>query len=401
MSARRFRCLRLLLTAAVVSAAAGSCAGPERDPGPAAAGRCVATHDPDRDYFPVKSTLRHARNLTIRYEKNYQVVTVRQPFPGGRPESYLLVRCGTPAPELPGPLASAPRVEVPVRSLYSGSTTHLPLLADLGRVGVLTGVAQPGHVTNAEVRARIAAGDLTGYAAGQEVDTEKVVAAGPDVLMTGGTEDKAYGPLRRAGIAVVANAEWLEATPLARAEWIKLMAALTGTEATAARVFDGIEARYTAVAAKARGASTRPNVLTGTVFQGTWSVPGGGGYAARLIADAGGTYPWAGTAGTASRQLHVEAVLADAGAATPWLVDADWKTLADARRTDPRVAELAAYRGGAVWSSTRDVGPGGGNNYWERGVTRPDEVLADLVAILHPELMPGHAFRYYRRVPRG
>lgn len=51
-------------------------------------------------------------------------------------------------------------------------------------------------------------------------------------------------------------------------------------------------------------------------------------------------------------------------------------------------------------SATKAIGPGGGNDYYERGIARPDLVLAALLAILHPQLEPGHEFVFYRRVPR-
>ncbi len=51
------------------------------------------------------------------------------------------------------------------------------------------------------------------------------------------------------------------------------------------------------------------------MYQGTWSMPAGGSYAARLIKDAGGTYPWADKAGTGNVQLNFEAVYAKGGQA--------------------------------------------------------------------------------------
>lgn len=64
----------------------------------------------------------------------------------------------------------------------------------------------------------IKAGIVTEYAPNQQVNVEQVVADKPDVLMTGGTDDPAYGPLRAAGVNVLANAEYLESSPLGRAE---------------------------------------------------------------------------------------------------------------------------------------------------------------------------------------
>ncbi|WP_371685524.1 ABC transporter substrate-binding protein [Mycobacterium sp. MFM001] len=327
---------------------------------------CIADFDPDADYFPDKSTVTDAVNFTISYHRSYQVLTVRQPYPNASAESYVLVRCGAPAPHLTGDLARAQQVTVPVTGLYSASTTHLGMLAELDRTDV-----------------------VVGHARGAQVDVEAVVAADPDVLVTAGIDDPGYARLRDAGVDVLADAEWLEATPLGRAEWVKVFAALTGTEKNAGELYAKLRGDYGKVTQNARGA--RPlEVLAGTMHQGAWSMPAGGGYAGRLIVDAGGSYPWAGDTSTGSLQLNFESVFAKAGHAPRWLVTTDWKTLDDALAADIRYGRLTAVRDGQVWSA--------GNDYWERGVARPDLVLADLVAILHPELAPDHRFAFYRKL---
>ncbi|WP_374690080.1 ABC transporter substrate-binding protein [Frankia sp. AvcI1] len=374
--------------------------------GPAAAGAgtdsrgCVNHFNPDTDYFPEKSTFTRAKNVTLSYHKSYQVLTVKQPFPGGRPESYVLVRCGAPAPALTGDLAKAQRIEVPIRSLYSGSTTHLPLLVDLDRTDVLTGVASATTVVNADIRRRISEHKVTEYAAGGKINVEKVVTGHPDVLLTDGTDMPEYSAVRRGGVPVVADAEWLEGDPLGRAEWIKVMAALTGDEAKAAKVFDRIVGDYQAVARTVSDAHEPPvAILPGSMYQGTWYMPSGASYVGRLLADAGASYPWSGSRDSGSLELAFEAVYAKAGTARIWLADGEWHTLGDATKEDTRYGTLAATRpGGQVWTNTLVIGPGGGNDYWERGVTRPDLVLGDLAAILHPDLAKNHTFAFYRRL---
>ncbi|WP_305092436.1 ABC transporter substrate-binding protein [Prescottella sp. R16] len=361
---------------------------------------CITDFDASIDYFPDKSILFDAKNFTVDYHDSYQVLTIEQPFPGASPESYVLVKCGAPDPELSGDLASAPKITTPIRSLYSASTTHLPLITELGRLDVLTGVANAANVNGDDIRARIADGKITEYASGKAVNVEKVVAENPDVLMTQGTDDPSYAKLRAAGIPVVANAEYLESTALGRAEWVKMMAALTGTEAQAATLYDRIRSDYAKVAEVAAGAEKRP-VLNGTMYQGTWYMPAGGSYIGRLMHDAGATYPWAGDPATGSLQLNFETVYTENGTAPLWIVMSDWATTGDAVAEDQRYGQLTAVQDGRVWSGTEDMGPTGGNNFYQLGVLRPDLILGDLVAIVHPELAPNHEFAFYREVPRA
>jgi len=355
---------------------------------------CITDFDPAADYYPVKSQIDYATNFTVEYDKSYQVLTVLQPTQGGSAESYVLVKCGAPTPDLTGDLAGATMVSTPVTSLYSGSTTHLPNLVALDQLDILTGVASKSLISEKEVLDRVAEPGVVEYAAAGSVDAEAVVAGKPDVLITAGTDDPAYAVISAAGVPVLANAEWLENDPLGRAEWIKYFAALTGTEAQAAEAFDAVEQSYTALADKV--ASADPvQVVPGQPYQGTWYVPGGQSFNSRLIADAGGTTAWAGDPSTGSVSTDLESVLAKAGKAPAWLASTTWTTKAEALAEEPRFAEFAAFQSGNMWNAAKDVTAAGGNTYYELGVARPDLVLGDLVAILHPDLMPGHDFAFY------
>ncbi|MFM9378035.1 ABC transporter substrate-binding protein [Gordonia sp. VNK21] len=370
---------------------------------PAATGRdrsCVDDYRAGTDYFPDRSAITHATNFTVDYHDDYALLTVKQPFPGGSPQSYLLVRCGVPDPQLSGAAAQATRIEVPVRTVYSGSTTQLPFFGELDVLDALTGVADAGLVTDAQVRSRVAEKKIAEYGAGGVVNTEAVLAARPDVLLTDGTDSDVYPVLRKAGIPVLAFADWLESTPLGKAEWIKVLGLLTGTSATADRVFGDISRRYDELAARARSV-TDTDVLYGTEFQGTWTVPAGDSAAGVLVRDAGGDWPWSSRTGN-SVQLSFEDIVTGAGELPIWLVsDNQWTSIDDVLRQDPRYRALAAVRDGQVWNANLVIGPGGGNDYFERGSARPDLVLADVLAILHPELMPDHTFTFFRRLSRG
>ncbi len=355
---------------------------------------CITDFDPAADYYPVKSEINYATNFTLDYERSYQVLTVLQPTQGGSPESYVLVKCGAPTPALTGDLAGATVVSTPVKSLYSGSTTHLPNLVALDQLDVLTGVASKALISEKEVLDRVAEPGVVEYAAAGTVDAEAVVAGKPDVVITAGTDDPAYSVIGAAGIPVLADAEWLENDPLGRAEWIKYFAALTGTEAPAAAYFDSVEQSYTALADKV--ASADPvQVVPGQPYQGTWYVPGGQSFNSRLIANAGGTTAWADDPSTGSVSTDLETVLAKSGQAPVWLASTTWTTKAQALAEEPRFSEFAAFQAGNVWNAAKDVTPEGGNNYYELGIARPDLVLGDLAAILHPDLMPGHDFAFY------
>lgn len=363
---------------------------------------CVRGFDASADYFPDKAAIEDAKTFTVEYHRSYKVVTVKEPVAGGPPERYVLVQCGTPVPPLAGTNAGAQVVTVPVRSLFALSSTHVPLLADLERLDVLTGVSSLSLVESPQVRARAAAHGIVEFAkTNLVVDVERVIAARPDLLTTSGFPSAAVGVLRRAGIPVVANTEWLEPTPLGRAEWLKFMALFLNEEKRAQSLHEGTKRRYEALrlTASALPESTRPLVMTGRSTRGTFIIAGGHSYVAAFIQDAGGRYAWRDNPATGIVSVDIEAQLARAANADVWINGGGWKSLAAMAQDEPRYAAFKAYRRGEVWVYERRQDAAGRNDYWTRSITHPDLVLADLLKIFHPSLGSSHEFEWYMRVP--
>jgi len=121
---------------------------------------------------------------------------------------------------------------------------------------------------------------------------------------------------------------------------------------------------------------------------------------AALIKDAGGRYVWAGNTAEGSAAIDLEAQIRRAGSADIWINGGGWASLAAMVKDEPRYAEFKAYRTGQVWVYERHLTPAGANDYWSRAVSHPDLVLADLVKIFHPNLVPQHEFQWYLQVPR-
>jgi iron complex transport system substrate-binding protein len=362
---------------------------------------CVGRFDPAADYFPDKVTIDDARTFVVEYHRSFKVVTSSEPYPGGSTERYVLLQCGAPMPALTGTLAGAQVVRVPIASLYAASATHLPLLVDLGRLDVLTGVSRLRDLVGDHIQQRAATGQVREFAAASVIDPELVVAHPPSVLMTGGGFSASLVTIRSAGVPVVANTEWRESTALARAEWIKYMALFLNEERRAQQLYGEMKSRYRALSATAtaRPRDTWPLVMTGVSTRGTFVIAGGKSYVAALIADAGGRYAWADNTAAGAPTVELEAQLGRAAQADVWINGGGWKSLAAMLEDEPRYAEFKAYRQGQVWVYERRATPTGGNDYWTRSVSHPDRVLADLVKIFHPSLVPDHAFEWYMQVP--
>lgn len=367
---------------------------------PGRADGCIEQFDADTDYFPDKVAVEDAVNFSVTYHRSYKVVDVREHAAASR-ERYVLVRCGAPAPALTGDLAGAQVIRVPVSSVYAVSTTQMAYLAALQRLDVLTGVATRRFLIGEAIVERARSAQVREFAASNIIDTELVVAERPSVVMTGGSASAELGVIRQAGIPVVASYEWLEPTALARGEWIKYVALFLDEERAAERHYADVKRRYRELSARATAVpdARKPAVMTGRSTRGEFDIAGGRSYVAALIEDAGGRYVWADDTAVGAVVLDLEAQVRRAGDADVWINGGGWATRGAMLRDEPRYALFKAYRDDQVWTYERRVNEAGASDYFSGAVARPDLVLADLVKIFHPTLVPEHELQWYKRVP--
>ena len=390
----------LIALAAVVctQALAGSQTAPVR---PANVTRgCVESFDAAADYFPDKVTVEDAVNFSVTYHRSYKVVVVRTAA-SGSPERYVLAQCGVPIETLQGQVAGAQVVRIPIASLYSASPTHLAPLVDLERLDVLAGVSTKAFLIGDEILRRAGSGQVRVFAPAGAIDTELVVSQKPSLLMTGGPARAELAVIRQAGIPVVANHDWLEPTALGRGEWLKYIALFLNEERAAQHMYADMKGRYRALSARAAAIpdDRKPTVMAGRGTRGDFVIAGGRSYVAALIKDAGGRYLWADNPATGTATIDLEAQLTR-GNADIWINGGGWRSLAAMVKDEPRYGLFKAYRNGQVWVYERHVSAAGANDYWSRAVSHPDLVLADLVKIFHPALVPQHEWQWYLQVPR-
>ena len=353
---------------------------------------------PGSQGWEAEASIDYAEGFSVEYHDTFKVVDVIEPWRGADESfRYVLYRRGTEAPE---GYPEAQKIEVPIESIITMSTTYVSHLDLLGLLDTLAGMDSFLYIFNPEVREMIERGEIRETGGGKDVNLEIALDLEPDLIMThaiGGDWDS-HPKLLEAGFPVAMNGEYLERSPLARFEWIKYMALFYNAEEKAARIFDETVRRYENLAARAREAEPRPTVLVNAPYQGVWWLPGGDTFAARFVQDAGAEYILADDESGKTHMLDIEAVFARGGDADVWINTGMWNSLDEALAEDERFAEFAAFEEGRVYNNNALETEAGGNAYWESGITHPHVVLADLVKIFHPELVPDHEFVYYRRL---
>lgn len=229
---------------------------------------------------------------------------------------------------------------------------------------------------------------------------ETVLDLRPEVIFTYGTGSfrDAYPKLLEAGLKVGMIGEYMESTPLGRAEWIKFVALFFDRGKEAEEIFTQMEARYLKLTALTRDVDRRPTVITNTPYGGHWSVSGGNSFISHYLQDAGAAYVWQKTGDTGSIPMDIELVYDRGLTADFWINTGIWTSLAQALRSDPRFAAFKSLQTGKLFNNNKRLNAAGGNDFWESGMVQPDVILADLIRIFHPELLPDHKLYYYRQL---
>lgn len=342
--------------------------------------------------------LKYATGFSVDYFDGYKVVEVKRPYMNAKTGfKYVLV---SDKEKLPENLQNERIIETPIKSLVCTSTTHIPLLDYLGETEKLIGFPTTDYISSEKMRARIDAGQVKDLGVDSDINLEELIELNPDMIMayTIGGDYGQFNKMEQLGVPAILNAEYLEAHPLGRAEWLKFMAAFFNKEDIADSVFAEIEKKYNELKLAVANEAKKPTILSGVVYGDTWYMPGGKNYASALLNDAGGDYLWASDSTSGFLELSFEAVYDKALDADYWIGVASFETLQAIEEADNRYADFASFKNKKVYSYNARKGAKGGSEFLELGYLRPDLILADLIKILYPEKLPDYDLYFHTQL---
>ncbi|MBP5561152.1 MAG: ABC transporter substrate-binding protein [Muribaculaceae bacterium] len=361
---------KILLALLVLAFALGSCRDERRT-----AGDDEAVND---------TVITQAQLLTMKRGEGYTLAIITDPWNEGRVlQRYVLVPADE---ELPTDLPDGVVVRTPLRHALVYSAVHTSLFKELGCWAAVRGVTDSQFFNDPDVTKGLENGTITDCGSSMQPTVEKVVAMQPDAILLSPYQDASYGHITELGIPIIECADYMEYTPLGRAEWIKFYGELLGKRAEADSVYEAVVARYNAIKQQvAQSSDKKPVVLTENVINGVWNVPGGQSYMACLIMDAGGDYPWADDKHTGSLTLDFNQVLARAQDADVWLIKSFAINSLDALRGSYSLnAEFEAFKRGQVYGCDTNA-----PHFFERFPFHPDVLLQEYYQIFHPSQRSG------------
>ena len=282
-------------------------------------------------------------------------------------------------------------VREPLRRLGTMSTVQVGFLYALDAIDCLAAVCNPELIYTPVKGDEIDLGDS------MKPSAERVLQADLDALLAvnyGQYDNLEAARIEKLGVFTIYINEWQEGSPLARAEWIRVLGALTGKLPEADSVFHEVEDKYLNLQSSISNLQST-KIMSGNNFRGTWYVPSGKNYLAYLFKDAGADYPFYDNERETSIPLTIEETLRYFHDADVW-VGAGGNSLAELAELDEKHTWFKAYQNGRVYNWRKQTKAGGPNNFWERGVVHPEEMLEDVIHMLNNA--PDSTLHFARRL---
>lgn len=338
-----------------------------------------------------------ASGFDVVKKDGYSVITLNMPWPNAiKPFKYLLLDKDVAIPEN---ISYDELIRVPVDELVVTSTTHIPALEALGVLDKLVGFPNTNYISSVAARKLVDEGKVKELGKNESINLEVLIDLEPDVVVSFGVNgsNKTLNNIKKSGIPVLYNSEWLEQHALGRAEWIKFFGFLFKKEVKANKIFNQIKEDYFAAKKLANTVTETPTVLSGMPFKDTWHIPYGNSWAAHFIDDANASYLWADKKGKGSIALNFESVLEKAKSADYWIAIGSYDTKEQLLESNLHYQQFEMFKNNNIYMSNKK-GATGGLLFYEVAPTRPDLILKDLIKIFHPELLPNYELHFYTQL---
>lgn len=338
-------------------------------------------------------TPQYAKGFQLSYADGYILMDIQDPQ---NEEStrfqYALVERGTKPEGIP---ADYTVIEIPVRSAICMTSLQLSNFIKLGAEDKVVGITSTRHLFNQTVNKQLKEGKTAKIGIEGNFDNEVIMSINPDLILISPFKRGGYETMKDIGIPLIPHLGYKETTPLGQAEWIKFVGLLLGMEKEANDKFSAIEKRYNELKAlTAEGqVNKRPIVFSGEIHGGNWYAVGGKSFLAQLFKDAGADYFLKDDDRSGGVTLDFETIYNQADDADYWRIVNSYPgtySYEALKEQDPRYADFRAFREkGVIYCNMRE------KPFYESMPTEPEVVLADLLHIFHPDLLPDHTPVYY------
>jgi len=340
----------------------------------------------------------YAKGFEITQFDDYKKLIIKSPYPDAKNDlNYFLVNDKTDLSQFE---SSDILIHIPIESIVVTSTTHIPMLELLDVQNSLVGFPNTEYISSEKTRALIDTNQIQELGNDNSLNTEILIDLNPNVVMAFAMSagNKSLITIEKSGIPVIYNGDWLEETPLGRAEWISIFGALYNLDKQADSIFKKIEKDYNQAKEIAVNSKELPTVLAGVMFKDVWNLPAGESFVAQFLKDANTNYLWSKTKGKGSLQLNFENILDKGQDADIWIAPGHYTSKEQLLNASAHYLEFKAFQENKIYTFANKKGATGGVIYYELAPTRPDLVLKDIIKIAHPELLMDSKMTFFERM---
>lgn len=291
-------------------------------------------------------------------------------------------------------------INVPLTRVLVMTNSHSRLLVELGLADCIAGVCELEHISDSTINVRCKSGEIIDCGNALYPNIEKIIELSPDAILVSPFEDTGYGQLEKLGIPLIECADYMETSPLGRAEWSRFYGRLFNADSVADAYFNKIESEYNELKQYvANNITKKPTVMVDTKGGSAWYIPGGKSTIGLMIADAGGDYIFSSDSSSGSIPMSFETVYEKAHNADIWLLknstthDLTYKSIA---QDFSLYKEFKPYQTKSIWVCDVYQVP-----YFERTSFHPEELLKEYISILHPELSTNYNRQWYHTIEVG
>lgn len=311
-------------------------------------------------------------------------------------------------------------VRTPVERSAVFIAPHCQLMYEMGCQQAIRGVCDLDYINIPDVKKRAA---LSGNTSAQNpiedcgssmaLDIERIIALKPEAILLSPFENSGgYGKLDKLRVPIIEAADYMESSPLGRAEWMKFYGMLFGNEEgrvkreeeknngisgscepKADSLFAKIEKEYLKLKAEAAGYPKGLSILTERKMGNVWYVPGGQSTIGILLKDANARYIFEDDEHSGSLAMSPEQILAKGKQVDVWA----FKYFGGAPLSQAQLLQeydgykaLAAFSRGNIYQVDTSMVP-----YFELTSFHPELLLREFIILAHGERFG--KLRFYKK----
>lgn len=299
-------------------------------------------------------------------------------------------------------------VRTPLESNVVFTAPHCQLMYELGCKNAITGVCDKDYINIPDIKERVKLSDgkastsdadkvIIDCGSSMQPDIERIIALKPEGLLISPFKNSGgYGKLDKLHIPIIETADYMETSPLGRAEWMKFYGLLFKSEERSDSLFSSIEKEYLALKAEAAKLPQGLSILTERKMGSVWYVPGGKSTMGILLKDANAKYIFADDTHSGSLAYGPERILSKGTQIDVWT----FKYFGGkALSKSDLLAEYEGYKAlktfnqNSIYQVDTSTQP-----YFELTSFHPEILLREFIILAHPKATQFGKLRFYQHL---